>query len=374
MFVSRFDLLRYLTNIIASKDERVIATSVLQTVSSFFHTEHGSIYLYNCNEQLLPVAFYPEKDIMQLDDLWKACLVDLEQVVLYQRNLPIANQEWQKLTDQLGYETIVFMPLMNQKEVIGFMLLTWKEPHYFREDDDKFLNTLGNLLGLGLFNIDLMKGLQNREEELQTMCRALIKIKEDEAKRISRELHDEVGQDLTTIILRMKIILSQKDIEEIYDDVKDLLYITRESLINIQRIAMDLRPSSLDNLGLLPSINWQLDQFRKDNKLEIIFNHPAKLDKLTEEKETVLYRVLLELVTNVVRHAHATKVVIDMGLNGQELYLKVIDNGIGMDLDGATTKGLGLMGVKERIDEQNGSFSLESELGKGTSVLVGIPI
>ncbi|KTE92416.1 histidine kinase [Desulfitobacterium hafniense] len=375
MFVSKLDFLRYLTNRIAGKDEVGVSTDFLREVITFFAAEEGAVYLFDSNDQLLPMALYPENMRgMRLSEDFSAYLASLKQVALFPDGVSHIDRKWQREVSELGFGAIALVPLLKQKQIIGFMSLAWKEPHSFKANDDNLLYTIGNLLGIGLFNAHLIGGLQVREDELQAMCRALMKAKEEEAKRISRELHDEVGQDLTTIILRLKMILGQKDVEDIHDDVKDLLFMARETLTDVQRIAMNLRPSALDNLGLLASVNWQLEQFRADNNIEVIFRHPHKLDDLTEEQELLLYRVLLEIMTNVSRHAQATKVVIDLWPEGDQLILRAGDNGIGIDLAGSHTMGLGLMGMKERIKEQNGAFRLNSEVGKGTTVMISIPI
>lgn len=375
LFVTKLDFLRHLTNMIICKDETAVSTDVLREVVCFFAARHGAIYLYNSNDQLLPTALYPEGiSKAELSETFRDFLANLDEVVLLADMTAYRDEEWRREAAERGYGAMAFIPLIKQKQIIGFMFLIWAEPHQFKANDDKFLYTIGNLLGMGLFNVHLIGDLKVREDELQTMCRALIKAKEAEAKRISRELHDEVGQDLTTIILRLKMLLGQKNIDDIHDDVKDLLYMARETLTDVQRIAMNLRPSALDSLGLLPAINWQLEQFRADNRLEIVFHHPARLDGLTEELELLVYRVLLEVLTNVSRHAQATKVMIDLRLEGSRLVFRAEDNGIGIDLDGMHTLGLGLMGMKERVKEQNGTFLLEGKIGDGTIITITVPV
>lgn len=375
MFISKLDFLRNLTNKVVSQAGTDVFTDVLREIITFFVADQGCIYLFNSNDQLLPLAFYPQETTeVGLSENFRAYITNLNQVTFSTDDTACTDQEWQWEIMSMGYAAIAFAPIWKQDKITGFMLLFWKENHRFKRDDDDLLYTIGNLLGIGLFNAHLIGGMQIREDELQTMCRALLKAKEEEAKRISRELHDEVGQDLTTIILRLKMILGQEDVEDIHDDVKDLLFMVRETLADVQRIAMNLRPSALDNLGLLPALNWQLDQFRADSQLEIVFCHPHKLDYLTEEQELLLYRVLLEILTNISRHAEATKVKINLQPEEGLLILHVEDDGIGFDPEGNNTLGLGLMGMKERIKEQNGTFLLDSKVGKGTTVTVAIPM
>lgn len=375
MFISKLDFLRNLTNKVVSRTGADAFADVLREIIVFFAADQGCIYLFNSNDQILPLAFYPQEITeARLSEDFRSYITNLNQVIFYTDDSSYIEQEWQREILNMGYGTIVFVPLWKQDEITGFMFLAWKEKHQFKLNDDNLLYTIGNLLGIGLFNAHLIGGIQVREDELQTMCRALLKVKEEEAKRISRELHDEVGQDLTTIIIRLKMILGQNDVDNIHDDVKDLLFMVRETLADVQRIAMNLRPSALDNLGLLPAINWQLDQFRADSQLEIAFHHPHKLDYLTEEQELLLYRVLLEILTNVSRHSQATKAAIDLRQEEDSLILRVEDNGIGFDPEGKHTLGLGLIGMKERIKEQNGTFLLDSRIGEGTTITVTIPI
>lgn len=375
MFISKLAFWRALTNKVVSQAGADVFMDVLQEIIAFFEADQGYIYLFNSNDQLFPLACYPQEITeVRLSENFRGHISNLNQVTIYTDDTACTDQGWQQEIMAMGYATLAFAPIWKQDKVTGFMLLAWKERHRFKRDDDDLLYTIGNLLGIGLFNAHLIGGMQIREEELQTMCRALLKAKEEEAKRISRELHDEVGQDLTTIVLRLKMILAQNDVEIIHDDVKDLLFMVREALGDVQRIAMNLRPAALDNLGLLPAINWQLDQFRADNQLEIAFRHPHKLEQLTEEQELLLYRVLLEILTNISRHAKATKVNINLQQEEELLTLRVEDDGIGFDPEGGNTLGLGLMGMKERIKEQKGTFLLDSKIGKGTTVTVAVPM
>lgn len=375
MFISRSDLLRNLTNKIIGEDVASVSANVLCEVLSFFKAQYGAIYLSNSNDQLQLTAYHPESNPkLHLSGELIAYLANLKSVILFSDLKGKDTKEWPGPALEMEYGAVVFVPLTQHSNIVGFMLLGWNDSHCFKDNDDDLLCTIGNLLGIGLFNAHLIGGLQVREEELQTMCRSLMKAKEEEAKRISRELHDEVGQDLTTLVLRLKMLLKHHDLEDIHDDVKELVDMSRETLADVQRIAMNLRPSALDNLGLLPSINWYLEQYRADHCLEISFQHPPKLENLSEEQELLIYRVLLEILTNVARHAQATKAEIQLSQKGEQLFMRVRDDGIGMDLDGPHAMGLGLMGMQERVKEQMGSFLLESQLGQGTTVMINIPL
>ena len=235
-------------------------------------------------------------------------------------------------------------------------------------------------------DITLTKDNENKIEEYNSKLKALASrlqtIREEERTDIAREIHDQLGQDLT--VLKMDISMLSKElykkekiteIKNIFDEF-EIMMKTIDRLINtVRKIATELRPDVLDKLGLLEAIQWQAEEFEKRTTIlcTVKFNNAdAALDK---EKEVSLYRVFQETLTNIARHAHATEVIINFNTDEKNLTLEIEDNGKGMSST-QTQKGtsLGILGMSERIMLLGGSLEIKGDEGKGTKVTIKVPL
>lgn len=201
------------------------------------------------------------------------------------------------------------------------------------------------------------------------------RIREDERKRIAREIHDELGQHLLALridvsLLKEKAHNSSAKREERVDEILEHIDAAVKS---VRTIINNLRPTVLD-LGLVPSLEWQAKDFQRRNKMECYLTiHDDNL-KLDDERSIVLFRVLQEALTNVVRHAEATEVQIELLKDNDKLIMRVADNGVGMPkVRNRKIKSFGLAGIRERIGMLNGEFSIDSG-DHGTILTFAIPV
>ena len=200
---------------------------------------------------------------------------------------------------------------------------------------------------------------------------------EEERKRIAREIHDELGQQLS--LLRLELGLMEDQIpaaqKELRKESHSLTKLIDASIRSVQKISSDLRPTLLDNLGIGAAVEWQTKEFQKRTKIicEVTIEPPEI--KLDQERTTALFRILQEALTNIVRHARATKVIVSLILGDHAVTLRVQDNGIGITPQHLTdARSFGLMGMRERIYPWGGNVEIHGEAGKGTEVMINIPI
>jgi signal transduction histidine kinase len=219
----------------------------------------------------------------------------------------------------------------------------------------------------------LLEELQKKELELHHAFRKAVEYQEAERKRISRELHDEIGQALTSILIRLKALQDETDTETIAERLDGLRYLASESIEELRRLAVDLRPAILDHLGILPALRWYVQQLADQSDLAIQFTGPEKIERLPEEIELVLYRVAQEGLTNAIRHSQASRVEVVLEQSPHVLRLRVIDNGKGFDPQNLD-RGLGLVGIRERVELLNGNYGVDTTPGEGTSLWVEIPL
>jgi signal transduction histidine kinase len=209
----------------------------------------------------------------------------------------------------------------------------------------------------------------------------VITAQEEERKRIARELHDETSQALTALIIGLDTTSLALSVNS--QDAGERLSATRsiaEGLLKeIKRIISDLRPSLLDDLGLVPAIAWYGEQRLKPLGIKFAFEGNALADRLPPSMETVLFRIVQEAITNIIRHANASSVCIRLDLDNNDLILKVTDNGMGFDPQimqspNSSIKALGLLGMQERIRILDGEVQIQTTPGKGTTITARVPM
>jgi signal transduction histidine kinase len=226
----------------------------------------------------------------------------------------------------------------------------------------------------------LLEESQRMQERLRLLSRQLLLAQEEERKKISRELHDVIAQTLTGINVRLanlkKDALSNtKGLEQ---NIAQTQRLVERSVNIVHRFARELRPAVLDDLGLIPALHTFMKAFQRQTGIRITFSAFATVEQMNGDKRTVLYRVAQEALTNVARHAQASRVEVKIQKLNGVIRMKIKDDGKGFRedrvLNARKSKRLGLLGMRERLEMVGGSFSVASELGKGTAVLAQIPL
>jgi two-component system sensor histidine kinase UhpB len=215
------------------------------------------------------------------------------------------------------------------------------------------------------------------EEKYRRLALHLQTIREEERTKIARDIHDHLGQQLTALYFEFSSIRtmrnwSRKAIEERLDGINKLI----DQLIEtVQRISTELRPAILDDLGLIPAIEYEISEFQKRTGIQTNLTIDVNDLKFSKPSATVIYRILQEALTNVARHSKATKVDVDLSVQNGEFKMIIKDNGIGIPEDRfADPKSIGLIGMKERAFSTKGDLQIESVVNKGTKVILTIPI
>jgi signal transduction histidine kinase len=215
--------------------------------------------------------------------------------------------------------------------------------------------------------------LGETKTQLKEVSFKLLLAEETERKRIAQEIHDGIGNHWSFVKMRLEDILKKLG-KEIATPLQDILPIVQVGMEETRRIQMNLRPTLLDDLGILATINWFVREFKKANPdIQITTKVNIQEDQIPDVVKTVVYRVMQESLNNIIKHSQAKAV--NLGLEKKEGKIEFViqDNGQGFDLDSmlsrkAADRGLGLAGMKERIQLSGGSFVLESAKGEGTTI------
>jgi len=266
----------------------------------------------------------------------------------------------------------ILIGLKARDRMIGGILLCFSKFYQLRTEDKQLFASIGRHIGVAVENVRLY-------ENLRYYARQITLAQEEERKRIARELHDDTAQGLVSLSRRVDELtltsenLSANDLrklEELHDMIEGLLK-------SVRRFSRDLRPSILDDLGLLPAIESLLDELRESG-ISAELQVEGEKRRLAPEVELALFRIAQESLSNVRRHSNAPHVQMRVEFGDKNLRLVVTDDGRGFDMsrgmNGATTSGkLGLIGMRERAQILGGTLNIKSEVGQGTTITANLP-
>lgn len=247
----------------------------------------------------------------------------------------------------------------------------------------------GRYLGNAASILDITKRKQGEEQlqyaynRLQDLTRRLETAKEEERTRIARELHDEFGQclsslkwDLACLRRELQGQANLENADNLENRIQSMSELLLQTIHTTRRIATSLRPALLDDLGLVPALEWLVRDFQDRTGIACTLSIEPKTipDSFNPENSTALFRITQELLTNILRHANATQILISMRMGEEFLVLEVQDNGIGFTEHLYSSQGsLGLLGIRERSQALGGNFTIQGDSGKGTLAVIQIP-
>jgi signal transduction histidine kinase len=297
-----------------------------------------------------------------------------------QSGQPILVLDSEKQPDWVGIEgmdwvrSLLIAPLLAEQKVMGFVTLFSNQPEFFTQEMRNRLVAFAAHAAVAIQNAWLFEQVQASTERLQSLSRRLVEIQENERRYISRELHDEAGQVLTSLLVDLRLL--EKNISE--PKVLQKIVTEMESSLNgvienLHRIAMALRPASLDHVGLVAALRQHTESMAEKHGVNISFTSSGVVERLPANVETVLYRIVQESLTNIVRHAHATRVDVVLTVRDGKLIVIIEDDGIGFDPELAPAgTHLGLFGMRERAEMIDAKLMIESSPGNGTTIMMEV--
>jgi signal transduction histidine kinase len=217
------------------------------------------------------------------------------------------------------------------------------------------------------------EGMRARQE-LQELSARLLSAQEEERRNISRELHDEVGQSLSALLMEAGNAAARvsPDSTEVRRHVESIKRLAEASVQVIRNMSLLLRPSMLDDLGLVPALEWQAREVSKRTGLRVQVTADENASELPDDHKTCIYRVVQEALHNCARHAQAHNVTVEVLQQPTQILLSVVDDGRGFDA--RRVRGLGLVGMEERVHHLGGALRVKSQPGSGTTIAVVLPL
>ena len=291
------------------------------------------------------------------------------------------------ITRAIGARSAIFVPLVDREERVGVLGVTHEVAGFLSGEDEFLLRSFAQLASLALRNARLvttereraqveaeLESTRIREEMRGELLRRVIRAQEEERRRIARELHDATGQSLASILLGLKVTEQERTLQQARARIADLREIVAAAAGEVRRIARELRPSVLDDLGLEAALERLTDDVASRTGVDLIRGVTIGERRLDPEVETVVYRVAQEALTNVAKHGEARTVHVELSTTKGTLRLSVRDDGRGFDPGSVADRGLGLQGMQERADLVDAKLTVRSAPGEGSTVVLEVPV
>ena len=277
------------------------------------------------------------------------------------------------------YNRHLSVPLVSHNRPLGMMNLALETDQPFSPEQIDLAGAIGRQVGVAIDaerqRQRLVAELAKREALRGQLLERALAAQEDERRRIARELHDEAGQSLTSLMIGLGLLEQESEPAAVTARTAELKQMADTVLEDLHRLAVDLRPASLDHLGLVPALRQYVELYRRQSGLDVQLEVVGLgSGRLPADVEITFYRVVQEALTNVLRHAQATQVGVLLEQRDEQVVAIVEDNGVGFDPEAAGENGrLGLFGMRERAEILGGTLTIESAPDQGTTIFVEVP-
>jgi signal transduction histidine kinase len=289
---------------------------------------------------------------------------------------------WRPEADARGLRAMVAVPLLSHDRVVGVLAAYARKPDFFDPEDVAMLMALASQAAVAVQNAQLFAELEAQREALRQVSLRLVNAQEEERRRISRELHDELGQALTALKINLDVArraLPADVLPKLRRSIYEASSLAVQTLETARSLSLELRPAILDDLGLVSALRWEIDHYEQRTGQKVYFEADLGDTVLRPELEITIYRIITEALTNVARHAHASHIWAYLRVENRQILAGVEDDGVGFDTTAwFNTRGerqsLGLAGMRERAGLLGGRLDVISRPGHGTHVQVQLPI
>ena len=268
----------------------------------------------------------------------------------------------------------IFLPLIIEDRMLGAFCL-WGQD--LQEADLPVFATFASQMSITLENARLFEQVHLGRERLQTLSHRLVEAQESERRGIAIELHDEVGQNLTALKLHLEYTLNiPADTETTNAQLREAGEMVDDISRKVQVLSLNLRPSMLDDLGILPTLRWHIDRFESQTRIKVDFEQRGIDRRFSMPTELTVYRVVQEALTNVARYADVDQVIVRVWIDLDIIYIQVEDHGAGFDTADvfSSQDSVGLLGMNERLVLLGGRLNIDSSPGEGTTVMAVLPL
>jgi PAS domain S-box-containing protein len=276
---------------------------------------------------------------------------------------------------KMNIRTLAFAALFRDSRLAGTLVSVFShQPKTLLEDEVALIKGLADQASSAIENAELFEQVRAGRERQRKLTKNLVNIQETERRRIARELHDHLGQSMTGLQFMLETAKNQSQgaqrtyLEQIQEAVSEIIRDVREMSLN-------LRPSMLDDMGLVPTLLWHFDRYTRQTGIHVNFRYDEFSRRIPLEIETAVYRIVQEALTNVARHAQVQEVLVGLVVQEDTLWVEVLDNGKGFDTSAEPDRpSSGLSGMRERAELVGGFLLVESFINQGTQTIAALPL
>jgi len=360
-------LLEETTKILITEGALVIlfdeAAETYQVVATYSLSDHLNIY---------------KGERYQLGEHDRIDLTDREKMVrVFSSKQDEALQPYLNLFEDQEISTLAFAPLSSDDRLLGVMfIISVDDPRNYTEDELHFLKGLADQASLAITNARLFENVSHSRFRLQILSKRLVEVQEAERRSLARELHDQIGQMLTGLQFTLETgkRTSPDDSKYIFEESQEII---SDLIKQVRDLSLRLLPSMLEDIGLLPTLQWHFDQYTNQTGILVNFLHHGLRDKRFDPKtEITAYRIIQEGLTNVARYAQVKQVDVNIKIEEPMIRILISDKGIGFDPEetGAVRQSFGLIGMRERVMQVGGNLLVNSAPGMGTQLEAYLPL
>jgi signal transduction histidine kinase len=272
--------------------------------------------------------------------------------------------------------SILCVPLIAKGQIIGVLQVLNKEPgKYFTTEDQEILTTFATQSAVAIENARLYQSLREEHDRI-------IAVEEDVRRWLARELHDGPAQMLAAIIMSANFVqeaIAHDSIEHAVAELDEMLPVAEKALRQVRTLLFDLRPVILETQGLVPALESYAQRLRDAEGMNVVLNAEGEFGRLSHNAEVAVFSIVQEAITNAKKHAHASRIDIDVGPENGELVVVIRDDGVGFNQkdvsNGYDERGsLGMLNMQERAEMVEGSLSVSSQTGQGTAITMRLPL
>jgi PAS domain S-box-containing protein len=381
-------VLEVLNDIMASVTSSLDLAEILGTLKKVFAEKlkigGGAVFLYNEPSNKMNLEAWwgvPESVQNEFESLALGCysagqIVDLDDGTILRSRLIRLQPEEERIFKRYRWYGYLCMSLVVKGEMQGMIFLVDKRRESFMDDRIAFYKTLGQQIGVAIQNARLFEEVRQSHEQMKALSLRLVEVQEAERRYLARELHDEIGQQLTGLKLALEMNALRVDGSG-ERSLADARLMVNKLMGLVRELSLNLRPAMLDDLGLVPTLLWHLDRFTNQTSIRVAFKQRSiEGRRFPIEVETAVYRIIQEALTNVARHAKVSDVIVRLWADRKSMGAQIEDGGRGFNVDAVMGRGKsnGLDGMRERAILLGGHFTVESQPGNGTRLTAELPI
>lgn len=355
--------------------------------------------------ELFSIAEFAKKELKKIEDEFEASkknVIDLsvlvksieDELISSKKKLLVSNKYYEKYSEEEKKEIYektnnlrIELAVKRETEQMAIqkrndLELRVRDAAKMVEKTDKLLSAVGSAMGMLTGDLQSVSGQLGEIQQRQGLGIKIINAQEEERQRIAREIHDGPAQSMSNVVLKAEICekLMENDVEASKIELKDLKAVVKDSLQDVRRIIYNLRPMSLDDLGLIPTVQRYINTYIEQTGIPVILRARGNYEDVKAVVSLTIFRIMQEALSNIKKYSNAKKVSINVENINNFIVFSISDDGVGFDVNEVKKKhfnvdsGFGLFSMRERVQLLQGEFELNSEVGKGTKITVKVPI